>query len=1035
MRARRLRGGWRHWGLAAAVGGAVLPVTLAAAPARAADTDIQVTEVTSRASSSSLGDDWLELTNTGAAPVDVTGWRVDDDSNSFASGAPISGVTSIAPGESVVLVTETSSGAPTAFANAWFGGTLPAGLQVGWLDGSGLGLSSGGDQINVFDAAGTAVANVSFPGHAGSVPFASFDNSAAVQGPISALSEVGVNGAFLSSNGEEIGSPGTVASTPPSAGVIRVTEVAPRASSTPFGDDWFELTNVGHAPVDITGWRADDDSNSFASAVAISGVSAVAPGESVIVVTELSSTAPAAFATAWFGGTLPAGLQVGWANGSGLGLSNDGDSVNIFNALGERVARVAFGSAPSSSPFGSFDNSAALDGVTISTISQVGVNLAFVSSNGGEVGSPGTATIDGGPPPGPEFDPWPGSPDVRSAENFSFGADMSGIDYEASGTSQHGVLWAARNKAGTMFRLVFDGTNWVPDTANDWGAGKELRYPGGVGHPDSEGITFAGSSSADGVYIASERDNDRDGASRNAVLRYDVAAPGSALSAAQEWNLTSLLPATGANLGLEAITWIDDAHLVAGNFLDRTTGQAYDPARYPNHGDGLFLVSLEQTAQVYAFALATTGEATLLSTFPSELALVSDLQYDREHRQLWAECDNSCAGRLTVLELDPATGTYAVTQHFERPANLGNNNNEGFAISDDALCVDNLKPVWWTDDGETGGLSIIEGQISCTPPPVTVAVTVDPAAPDGENGWYRTPVTVVADATPDAIIEFALDGAGFVADADGNLIVDSDGEHTLAVRAVRDGQPTPATNLVLPIDATAPDLAVAGVMEGQTFAAGGSQAVTWTTADVTSGPGPERVDIDGVTVALAPGGPFLPGSLLAGQHQLTVDVADQAGNHTGSTYLFDVAPAWNIAIGYQSGDRVSFNGVVWEALWPTAGQQPGNPRGAWQQINPADADGIADWAATTVYGAGDLVRFEGVTWEALWYSRNDTPGDVRGPWSQRNPVDDDGIADWAPSTVYDTGDRVYFEGATYEAMWYSRGDEPGGRNSPWLLIR
>src|SRR5262249_32407031 len=156
-------------------------------------------------------------------------------------------------------------------------------------------------------------------------------------------------------------------------------------------------------------------------------------------------------------------------------------------------------------PFRSFDNSAARDGVTIETFSEVGVNAAFVSSNGAEVGSPGSATVDGGPPPGPEFAPWPGSPNVRPVENFPFGADMSGLDYEASGSSAHGVLWAARNKAGTLFRLVYDGTNWAPDTANDWGAGKELHYPGGVGHPDSEGLTFAGESSSAGIYVVAER--------------------------------------------------------------------------------------------------------------------------------------------------------------------------------------------------------------------------------------------------------------------------------------------------------------------------------------------------------------------------------------------------------------------------------------------------------------------------------------------------------------------------------------------------
>lgn len=498
---------------------------------------------------------------------------------------------------------------------------------------------------------------------------------------------------------------------------IKVTEVAPRANSTALGDDWFELTNVGSSLVDITGWRADDSSASLGSAALISGVTSLAPGESAVFVTEATSTAVAAFVTNWFAGVAPAGLQIGWLDGSGLGLGNSGDAINVFNAAGTLVASVNFGAAPSSSPFGTFDNSARADGVTLSTYSTVGVNNAFVSSNGAEIGSPGTATVSGGGPTGPTFDPWPGSPDVQPIENYEFGEDMSGLDYEGSGSTVPGVLWAARNKAGTMFRLVFDGTNWMPDTANEWGAGKELRYPGGTGHPDSEGITYAGTTSDDGIYIASERDNDNSGVSRNSVLRYDVAAPGAALTAAQEWNLSSDLPATGANLGLEAITWIDDAHLVAKGFVDESKGHAYNPAEYPNHGTGVFLVALEQTGDIYAYVLETTGTFTRIATMESDLSIVTDLQYDRDEQKLWAECDNTCSGRLAVLEVDQATGKFGVTAHYERPANLANNNNEGFAIAPASYCVDDVKPVYWADDGATGGISIVAGSLPCVSGP------------------------------------------------------------------------------------------------------------------------------------------------------------------------------------------------------------------------------------------------------------------------------------------------------------------------------
>jgi hypothetical protein len=505
---------------------------------------------------------------------------------------------------------------------------------------------------------------------------------------------------------------------------IKVTEAAPRASSTALGKDWIELTNTGSAAVDLAGWRVDDDSNSFASALPISGVTSLAPGESAVLVTEATAADVAAFATAWFGGTAPAGLQIGWLPGSGLGLGNGGDQVNVFTSAGVRVANISFGAAPSAAPYGTFDNTSGVNG-TVATYSTVGVQGAFVSANGAEIGSPGIADGGGGNPPpttvpptttvppGTAFTVWPGSPDVQPIAAYDFGGDMSGLDFEGSGPAASGVLWAARNKAGTMFRLVFDGTNWAPDTANGWGAGKELRFPGGTGHPDSEGITYAGSSSAGGIYVASERDNDNSGVSRNSVLRYDVTAAGTTLSAAQEWNLTADLPATGANLGFEAITWIPDAHLVAKGFVDQSSGHAYDPAEFPGHGDGLFFLALEATGQIYAYALNSDGTFARLATIASELTTVTDLQYDPDEQLLWASCDNTCSGRHTVLQLDQGSGAFAVTGRHERPAHLGNNNNEGFAVTPDAACVAGAKPVYWADDSATGGVSIVAGAVTC----------------------------------------------------------------------------------------------------------------------------------------------------------------------------------------------------------------------------------------------------------------------------------------------------------------------------------
>ena len=97
------------------------------------------------------------------------------------------------------------------------------------------------------------------------------------------------------------------------AGAIFITEVAPWSSgNSPIAADWFEVTNKGAVAVDITGWKVDDNSNSFAASIALNGITSIAPGESVIFIESASPAATsAAFRTLWYGASPPACLQIG----------------------------------------------------------------------------------------------------------------------------------------------------------------------------------------------------------------------------------------------------------------------------------------------------------------------------------------------------------------------------------------------------------------------------------------------------------------------------------------------------------------------------------------------------------------------------------------------------------------------------------------------------------------------------------------------------------------------------------------------------
>lgn len=173
---------------------------------------------------------------------------------------------------------------------------------------------------------------------------------------------------------------------------VRITEVAPWGSSNsapaiPYGTDWFELTNTGTAALNITGWKMDDSSNGSAK-VALAGITSIAAGESVIFTENASA---ASFLSTWFGTSAPSGLQIGTYTGSGVGLSQSGDAVNIYDASNVLQANVVFGASDSTSPYQTFDNAAGLNNTTITQLSVVGVNGAFVAANHAiEVGSPGT---------------------------------------------------------------------------------------------------------------------------------------------------------------------------------------------------------------------------------------------------------------------------------------------------------------------------------------------------------------------------------------------------------------------------------------------------------------------------------------------------------------------------------------------------------------------------------------------------------------------------------------------------------------------
>jgi uncharacterized protein YjiK len=419
----------------------------AAAPSSSGDR-LAVTEAAPWSSGNSpFRADWFELTNTGTGTISLAGYKIDDNHNSLTAAVPLEGVPSLAPGKSAVFI-EGEPGIASEFAADWFPGGVPSGVQIGTYP-EGPGLSTSGDQINIYDSDGEHVAGIGLGTSPSASPFATFENAAALgsgDGPdplIDTLSSVGTGDAFAVNGRNEIGSPGTAAVPTP----VAVTEVAPWGSSwSEYKADWFELTNETENTINLEGWKMDDSSDAFGTAVPLEGVSTLAAGESALFLETESTQTVDEFETSWFGASVPAGLQVGMYHGNGVGLSTGGDGVDIFNAEGAHITGVSFGAnAGTGNPptaGQTFDNAAGLGSygapVAISKLSVEGENGAYNAHD--QIGSPG---VTEGPPPPPDVKITEVDPAGSSA---SYGSDWFELTNEGT-TAVSLVGWRASDSA------------------------------------------------------------------------------------------------------------------------------------------------------------------------------------------------------------------------------------------------------------------------------------------------------------------------------------------------------------------------------------------------------------------------------------------------------------------------------------------------------------------------------------------------------------------------------------------------------------
>jgi len=118
---------------------------------------------------------------------------------------------------------------------------------------------------------------------------------------------------------------------------------------------------------------------------------------------------------------------------------------------------------------------------------------------------------------------------------------------------------------------------------------------------------------------------------------------------------------------------------------------------------------------------------------------------------------------------------------------------------------------------------------------------------------------------------------------------------------------------------------------------------------------------------------------------------------------------------------------------------------SWAGPAPSACEDVSAWSAAAVYTTGDTVTYNGSLWQAQWWTRGFAPEPTYGPWVQVDTCAPGGgttgptnpaqpacsSSPWYPSTIYNTGDTVVYNGAAWQAKWWTRGQTPGGPYGPW----
>ncbi|MDD1794861.1 DUF5011 domain-containing protein [Enterovibrio sp. ZSDZ42] len=162
-----------------------------------------------------------------------------------------------------------------------------------------------------------------------------------------------------------------------------------------------------------------------------------------------------------------------------------------------------------------------------------------------------------------------------------------------------------------------------------------------------------------------------------------------------------------------------------------------------------------------------------------------------------------------------------------------------------------------------------------------------------------------------------------------------------------------------------------------------------------------------------------------GTYTLTYSVADSANQSVSVLRTVEVTSdsvcvvtAWDSTSTYNTGDVVSHAGKTWKAGWWTQGKEPGTtgPWGVWTETSDSSC-------------GGDVTPNPDPT-------PTPTPDPEPTPTPDPTPDPTPGDSTWNATAVYGGGDQVTINGVTYQAKYWTQGDDPtaSGEWGPWQVI-